>query len=83
MHEQAELGVAAHWRYKEASRSDQAYDRQIAWLRQILDWRDEMADASQLAESFRSELRDDAVYVLTPQGRVIDLPAGVPQSSVI
>ena len=76
MHEQAELGVAAHWRYKEASRSDQAYDRQIAWLRQILDWRDEMADASQLAESFRSELRDDAVYVLTPQGRVIDLPAG-------
>ena len=76
MHEQAELGVAAHWRYKEAKRGDQAYDRRIAWLRQILDWRDEMADATELAESFRSELRDDAVYVLTPQGRVIDLPAG-------
>jgi GTP pyrophosphokinase len=76
MHEQAELGVAAHWRYKEASRGDRAYDRRIAWLRQILDWRDEMADATELAESFRSELRDDAVYVLTPQGRVIDLPAG-------
>jgi GTP pyrophosphokinase len=76
MHEQAELGVAAHWRYKEGKRGDQAYDRRIAWLRQILDWRDEMADATELAESFRSELRDDAVYVLTPQGRVIDLPAG-------
>lgn len=76
MHEHAELGVAAHWRYKEARRSDHAYDRRIAWLRQILDWRDEVADASQLAESFRSELRDDAVYVLTPQGRVVDLPMG-------
>jgi GTP pyrophosphokinase len=76
MHEQAELGVAAHWRYKENKRSDQDYDRKIAWLRQILDWREDLADATDLAESFRSELRDDAVYVLTPQGRVIDLPAG-------
>ena len=76
MHEHAELGVAAHWRYKEASRSDAAYDRKIAWLRQILDWRDDVSDATQLAESFRSELRDDTVYALTPQGRVIDLPAG-------
>jgi GTP pyrophosphokinase len=76
MHEHAELGVAAHWRYKEASRGDPAYDRKIAWLRQILDWRDDITDATQLAESFRSELQDDTVYVLTPQGRVVDLPAG-------
>ena len=48
----------------------------MAWLRQILDWRDEVADATRLAESFRSELRDDAVYVLTPHGRVVDLPMG-------
>jgi GTP pyrophosphokinase len=76
MHQHAELGVAAHWRYKEASRGDAAYDRKVAWLRQLLDWRDEVADAAQLAETFRGELRDDTVYALTPQGRVIDLPAG-------
>ncbi|UCH47437.1 MAG: bifunctional (p)ppGpp synthetase/guanosine-3',5'-bis(diphosphate) 3'-pyrophosphohydrolase [Betaproteobacteria bacterium] len=76
MHEHAELGVAAHWRYKEASRGDAAYDRKVAWLRQLLDWRDDVADAAQLAETFRGELRDDTVYALTPQGRVIDLPAG-------
>ena len=76
MHEHAELGVAAHWRYKEASRGDADYDRKIAWLRQLLDWRDDMADAAHLAETFRGELRDDTVYALTPQGRVIDLPAG-------
>ncbi len=76
MHEHAELGVAAHWRYKEASRRDPSYDRKIAWLRQILEWRDDVTDVSQLAESFRGELQDDTVYVLTPQGRVVDLPAG-------
>ncbi len=76
MHQHAELGVAAHWRYKEASRRDPSYDRKIAWLRQILDWRDDVTDAAQLAESFRGELQDDTVYVLTPQGRVVDLPAG-------
>ena len=76
MHQHAELGVAAHWRYKESAQRDAAYERKIAWLRQILDWRDELADAAQLAESFRSELREDSVYVLTPAGRVIDLPQG-------
>ncbi len=76
MHEHAELGVAAHWRYKEASRGDAAYDRKIGWLRQLLDWRDDIADAAHLAETFRGELRDDVVYALTPQGKVIDLPAG-------
>lgn len=76
MHRHAELGVAAHWRYKEGAHRDAAYEGRILWLRQILDWRDEIADAAQLAESFRSELRDEFVYVLTPQGRVIDLPRG-------
>jgi GTP pyrophosphokinase len=76
MHQHAELGVAAHWRYKESAPHDAAYDQKLSWLRQILDWRDELADAVQLAESFRSELREDSVYVLTPQGRVIDLPRG-------
>jgi GTP pyrophosphokinase len=74
MHQHAELGVAAHWRYKEAVRGDAAFDDRIALLRRILDWRDELADAGELAEYFKTELFQDSVYVVTPQGRVIDLP---------
>ncbi|HKQ23972.1 MAG TPA: bifunctional (p)ppGpp synthetase/guanosine-3',5'-bis(diphosphate) 3'-pyrophosphohydrolase [Burkholderiales bacterium] len=76
MHQHAELGVAAHWRYKEAVKGDAAFDNRIAWLRRILDWRDELADAGELAEYFKTELFQDSVYVVTPQGRVIDLPRG-------
>lgn len=74
MHENAELGVAAHWRYKEARRQEEGYARKIGWLRQILEWKDDVRDAGELAEQFRSGLFEDTVYVLTPQGRVIDLP---------
>jgi len=74
MHGHAELGVAAHWRYKEGSRRDSGYDQRIAWLRQIVEWKDEVADAGELAAQFKSELFEDTIYVLTPQGRVIDLP---------
>ncbi len=76
MHHHAELGVAAHWRYKEAVKGDAAFDDRIAWLRRILDWRDELANAGELAEYFKNELFQDSVYVVTPQGRVIDLPRG-------
>jgi GTP pyrophosphokinase len=76
MHQASELGVAAHWRYKEGSPRDSRYDEKIAWLRQILDWRNEVGDSGELAERFRSGLFDDVVYVLTPQGRVIVLPRG-------
>lgn len=76
MHQHSELGVAAHWRYKEGARHDRGYDEKIAWLRQILDWKDEVADANELAEQFKTGLFEDTVYVLTPQGRVIDLPKG-------
>jgi GTP pyrophosphokinase len=76
MHQHAELGVAAHWRYKETVKGDAAFDDRIAWLRRILDWRDELADAGELAEYFKTELFQDSVYVVTPQGRVIDLPRG-------
>ncbi|MEK7834911.1 MAG: HD domain-containing protein, partial [Pseudomonadota bacterium] len=74
MHGHAELGVAAHWRYKEGSRRNSGYDQRIAWLRQIVEWKDEVADAGELAAQFKSELFEDTIYVLTPQGRVIDLP---------
>jgi GTP pyrophosphokinase len=76
MHQHSELGVAAHWRYKEGRRQDPGYDEKIAWLRQILEWKDAVNDAGELVEQFRIGLFDDAVYVLTPQGKVIDLPKG-------
>jgi GTP pyrophosphokinase len=76
MHQHSELGIAAHWHYKEDARHDRSYQQKIAWLRQILEWKDEVSDTSELAEQFKTELFADALYVLTPQGRVIDLPAG-------
>lgn len=76
MHAHSERGVAAHWQYKEGRRAERGYREKIAWLRQVLEWKDEISDAGELAERFRSGLFDDSVYVLTPQGRVIDLPKG-------
>ncbi len=76
MHHNSELGVAAHWRYKEGSKSDSKFDEKIAWLRQILVWKDEVSDGGDLLEQFKSELFQDKVFVLTPQGKVIDLPKG-------
>ncbi len=76
MHQYSELGVAAHWRYKEGGKSDAKFDEKIAWLRQILAWKDEVSDSGDLIEQFKSELFQDKVYVLTPQGKVIDLPKG-------
>jgi GTP pyrophosphokinase len=76
MHRQAELGVAAHWRYKEGARSGGSYEERIAWLRQVLAWRDELVDGAQWREQVKQAAIDDTVYVLTPQGKVIDLPRG-------
>jgi len=76
MHEHSELGVAAHWQYKEGGRANRGYQEKIAWLRQVLEWKDEVGDAGDLAEQFRTGLFEDTVYVLTPQGRVVDLPKG-------
>lgn len=79
MHRHAEFGVAAHWRYKEGARparADVGFDDKIALLRQLLAWRDEVADSGQWTEKTRAAALDDTVYVLTPQGKVIDLPAG-------
>jgi len=81
MHRHAELGVAAHWRYKEAGAGKAAgrpdpFDEKIAWLRQVLAWRDDVADSADWVEQFKRTALDDTVYVLTPQGRVLDLPQG-------
>ncbi|MGH6623167.1 MAG: RelA/SpoT family protein, partial [Burkholderiaceae bacterium] len=72
MHEHAELGLAAHWRYKEGGRAGGEDEQRVAWLRQLLAWREEVeAPATDAARQ-----PDDRIYVLTPQGRVIELPAG-------
>src|SRR3989442_1097621 len=78
MHRDAELGVAAHWRYKEGAKRGKGdpFDERIAWLRQMLAWRDEIVDASDWVEQSKRAVLDDTVYVLTPQGRVVELPQG-------
>ncbi|HET9337749.1 MAG TPA: RelA/SpoT family protein, partial [Casimicrobiaceae bacterium] len=78
MHQHSEYGVAAHWRYKEGveSRRDPAFEDRIAWLRQVLDWKDAIADTSDWLAAFKQSLFTDTIYVLTPQGKVVDLPAG-------
>ena len=78
MHQHSEYGVAAHWRYKEGARGrrDPGYDEKIAWLRQVLDWKDAVADAGEWLQQFKSSLFADTIYVLTPQGKVVDLPRG-------
>jgi GTP pyrophosphokinase len=74
MHQHSELGVAAHWRYKEGGNADMILDEKIAWLRQILSWKETPKDSPDLLEQFKTELFQDNVYVFTPQGKVIDLP---------
>ncbi len=76
MHHDSELGVAAHWRYKENRKSDAVFDEKIALLRQILAWKSEVADSNSLRDAFKNELLQDRVYVFTPQGKVMDLPNG-------
>ena len=78
MHQHSEYGVAAHWRYKEGVlvRRDPAFEDRIAWLRQVLDWKDAIADTSDWLAAFKQSLFTDTIYVLTPQGKVVDLPTG-------
>ncbi|MGB4672437.1 MAG: bifunctional (p)ppGpp synthetase/guanosine-3',5'-bis(diphosphate) 3'-pyrophosphohydrolase [Azovibrio sp.] len=78
MHHHAELGVAAHWRYKEGSKSggEDRYDEKIAWLRQILTWKDEVADSSDWVRYYKQAALDETIYIMTPQGKVVDLPRG-------
>ncbi|MDM7857996.1 GTP diphosphokinase [Thiopseudomonas acetoxidans] len=78
MHEEAELGVCAHWRYKGTDtqgRSDH-YEEKIAWLRQVLEWHEELGDIGGLADQLQVDIEPDRVYVFTPDGHAIDLPKG-------
>ncbi len=76
MHEHAELGIAAHWRYKEGAHYDAGFEKKVAWLRQVLEWKDEEQSADEFVDRFKSESIGERVYVLTPQGKVVDMPAG-------
>ncbi len=73
MHEHAELGVAAHWRYKDGSKQDQSYDSKVNWMRQLLS---ENNSSEDLLGAFQSDTQEERVYVFTPSGDVIDLPRG-------
>ena len=76
MHELAEAGIAAHWRYKEGSRGDRRYDEKLAWVRQLIDWQREVSDATEFIEGVKLDVFQDQVFVFTPKGDVKDMPAG-------
>ncbi len=76
MHEHAELGVAAHWRYKEGGPNDPAFDSKIAAMRQLMDSAETDLDDESLLDGFKAATTEDRIYVLTPKGQVIDLAAG-------
>ncbi|MCK3657855.1 (p)ppGpp synthetase [Pasteurellaceae bacterium Pebbles2] len=77
MHNDAELGVAAHWKYKEGTTgSMSAYEEKISWLRKLLAWQADIADSGEIMAEMRSQVFDDRVYVFTPKGEVVDLPTG-------
>ncbi len=76
MHEHAELGVAAHWRYKEGGGADSEFERKIQWMRQLLDAREDPHDDAALLAGFSTETLEDRVYLLTPRGEVVDIPRG-------
>lgn len=78
MHDDAELGVAAHWRYKEgvAASKEAGNDEKIGWLRKLLQWQEEVVDISDLAEELRNQVVEDRIYVFTPKGDIVDLPTG-------
>ncbi|ARP37287.1 GTP diphosphokinase [Vibrio syngnathi] len=78
MHEDSELGVAAHWKYKEGASSGvrSGYDEKITWLRKLIDWQEEMSDSGEMLDEVRSQVFDDRVYAFTPRGDVVDLPMG-------
>ena len=79
MHQDAELGVAAHWRYKEgaqAAAKTSTFEDKIEWLRKLLAWQEDLSESGSLLDDLRSQVFEDRVYVFTPKGDVIDLPAG-------
>ncbi len=77
MHEIAEFGIAAHWRYKEpGTRHDAVFENKINWLRQLMEWRKDITDARVFVDSLKTDVFQDQVYVFTPKGTIIEMPSG-------
>jgi GTP diphosphokinase / guanosine-3',5'-bis(diphosphate) 3'-diphosphatase len=76
MHQNAEYGIAAHWRYKEGAHRDKSYEQRINWLRNMMEWRTDVNDAQEFVEGMKTDVFQDRVYVFTPRGDIIDLSAG-------
>ena len=76
MHALSEYGIAAHWRYKEGGKGDANYESKLAWVRQLMEWQHDVADATEFVESLKVDVFQDQVFVFTPKGEVKDLPSG-------
>jgi GTP pyrophosphokinase len=76
MNQNAEYGIASHWRYKEGYRKDDSYEQRINWLRKLMDWRQDVEDAQEFVDGMKTDVFQDRVYVFTPRGDIIDLPIG-------
>jgi guanosine-3',5'-bis(diphosphate) 3'-pyrophosphohydrolase len=76
MHESAEYGIAAHWRYKEGRTREDAFEQRVMWLRRLMEWRQDVDDATDFVTAMKTDVFDDRVYVFTPKGDIIDLPTG-------
>ncbi|MGB7873527.1 MAG: bifunctional (p)ppGpp synthetase/guanosine-3',5'-bis(diphosphate) 3'-pyrophosphohydrolase [Anaerolineales bacterium] len=76
MHQNAEYGIAAHWKYKEGTPRDKSYEQRITWLRKMMEWRSDVDDAQEFVESMKTDVFQDRVYIFTPRGDIIDLPGG-------
>ncbi len=76
MNQNAEYGIAAHWRYKEKGMKDNEYEQRINWLRKLMEWRQEVQDAQEFVEGMKTDVFQDRVYIFTPRGDIVDLPSG-------
>jgi guanosine-3',5'-bis(diphosphate) 3'-pyrophosphohydrolase len=76
MHTLSEYGIAAHWRYKEGGKGDPNYESKLAWVRQLMEWQHDVADATEFVESLKVDVFQDQVFGFTPKGEVKDLPTG-------
>lgn len=75
MHRTAEYGIAAHWKYKEGKKVENNFEQKLSWLRQLLEWQHDSRDAGEFMESLKVDLFADTVFVFTPKGDVVELPA--------
>jgi GTP diphosphokinase / guanosine-3',5'-bis(diphosphate) 3'-diphosphatase len=76
MNQNAEYGIAAHWRYKEKGMKDNEYEQRINWLRKLMEWRQEVQDAQEFVDGMKTDVFQDRVYIFTPRGDIVDLPNG-------